>query len=331
VSDSPRIFVTYRREDSSASAGRLHDVLANAFGDDNVFQDVAAISPGEDFEKAVEAALTLSDVAIVVIGPNWLASGPDGEPRIRQPDDYVRMEISQAMAQGLRIIPVLVGGAVLPTGDNLPEELESLTRRQAVRLADETWREDANSLIFALRGETAPRARRWPVWAGVAAGVAVVALGVVMVLQLIGTEDDGSGEPVSCDPPTEPEWIRLFGPDGNAMASLEVEDGTFDFVVTDVHYRPVSDGNFDVVLATVMTNNTPIPESHGYWHYEALEVDQFPFRDYSCFFAFQSPIDEGQSSRGLVGFQTTEQPEDRLRLIVESGSSQGIVSLGISG
>lgn len=331
MSDSPRIFVTYRREDSSAYAGRLHDVLAEELGEDEVFQDVAAIAPGEDFERAVEEALTLSDVAIVVIGPRWLAPGPEGTPRIQHADDYVRLEISLALAQGLRIIPVLVGGADLPSTEDLPEDLEPLTRRQAIRLSDETWREDVNRLLLVLRGDTSPTARRWRLWAGALAAVAVVGLVVITVISLLGGGDDSAVEPDSCDTPGEPEWTPLYGPEGSAVASIEVENGTLDFVVTDADYRSVPEGEYEVVIATVMTNNTPIPVSHGYWHYEVLEVDRFRFEGQSCFFALQGVVDAGQSSEAHVGFLTNRAPEDSLRLIVESDGSRAMVDIPISG
>ena len=78
-----RIFLSYRRDDSSAWAGRLRDALADEFGKDNIFQDVVAVQPGQDFTDAVDAALSRSDAALAVIGPRWLtAAGVDGEPRL---------------------------------------------------------------------------------------------------------------------------------------------------------------------------------------------------------------------------------------------------------
>ena len=38
-----RIFISYRREDSGASAGRLYDRLQEHLGRDNVFMDLDAI------------------------------------------------------------------------------------------------------------------------------------------------------------------------------------------------------------------------------------------------------------------------------------------------
>ncbi len=63
----------HRRLDSS-----VYDGLVQRFGGRAVFQDVAAIRPGRDFRLAVDQAVDRSDVALVVIGPGWLASDAPG-------------------------------------------------------------------------------------------------------------------------------------------------------------------------------------------------------------------------------------------------------------
>jgi TIR domain len=106
-----RIFLSYRREDASAWAGRLRDALAAQFGEENVFQDVATVRPGQRFTDAIDVALSRSDVALAVIGPRWfMAAGDDGEPRLAKSDDYVRAELMAALAHTKQVIPVLVGG-----------------------------------------------------------------------------------------------------------------------------------------------------------------------------------------------------------------------------
>jgi hypothetical protein len=98
-----RIFVSYRREDASAWAGRLRDALSAHFGEDNIFQDVVAVQPGQDFTDAVDAALSRSDAALAVIGPQWLtAAGIDGESRLAARNDYVRSELVTALAHTRR-------------------------------------------------------------------------------------------------------------------------------------------------------------------------------------------------------------------------------------
>ena len=64
-----RIFINYRRDDSLATAGRLHDRLAVAFGSGNVFMDVDHIPAGVDFHVHLETQIARCDVVLVIIGP----------------------------------------------------------------------------------------------------------------------------------------------------------------------------------------------------------------------------------------------------------------------
>jgi hypothetical protein len=64
-----RVFISYRRDDASAAAGRLYDRLEAGFGADNVFMDVDAISPGVDFAEIIEAAVSSCDALLAVTGP----------------------------------------------------------------------------------------------------------------------------------------------------------------------------------------------------------------------------------------------------------------------
>ena len=156
-----RIFLSYRRDDAAAWAGRLYDALAAQFDQRNLWQDVTAVRPGENFSDAIDAALAESDVVLAVIGPSWLtATTSTGEPRFTRPDDYVRIELAAALAQGKQVIPVLVGDATMPTRAQLPEGLEGLGLRQAVVLHDATWHQDVDGFIRSLRGE--PATTRWP-------------------------------------------------------------------------------------------------------------------------------------------------------------------------
>jgi hypothetical protein len=165
-----RVFVTYRRVDSAAYAGRLHDALVEEFGEDNVFQDVSAIVPGEDFTAAIDAALDEADAVLVVIGPNWLSPGPSGSPRLHEENDYVRIEISKALARGIRVVPLLVGRASLPSATQLLEDLVPLSHRQAVELRDTTWHQDVAALIGSLQGKPRFENRRWWTIAGISLG-----------------------------------------------------------------------------------------------------------------------------------------------------------------
>jgi hypothetical protein len=61
------------------------------------------------------------DVFLAVIGPNWLdAKDDDGRRRFDNPDDFVTIEIAEALARKIRVIPVLVDGARMPKTTNCP-------------------------------------------------------------------------------------------------------------------------------------------------------------------------------------------------------------------
>lgn len=96
----PGIFINYRRDDQAGFAGRLADVLENAFGVENVFRDVEDIHPGEDFVVAIQKQLSSVSVMLVMIGPAWLTVNNNGVRRLNETDDFVRREIQAALESG---------------------------------------------------------------------------------------------------------------------------------------------------------------------------------------------------------------------------------------
>jgi hypothetical protein len=88
---------------------------------------------------------------LVVIGPQWLsATDAQGRRRITDPSDFIRSEIAAALAEGKPVVPVLVGGAHMPSLDGLPDDLRELARYNALTLSDESWSEDVARLSAAL-------------------------------------------------------------------------------------------------------------------------------------------------------------------------------------
>ena len=94
----PTAFITYRRTDTREAAIRLYDRLVRDLGERHVFIDLYGVDAGADFVERLDQALGHSHVCVVLIGPDWLASlrestEPDG-PEV----DYVRLEVSRAIA-----------------------------------------------------------------------------------------------------------------------------------------------------------------------------------------------------------------------------------------
>jgi hypothetical protein len=144
---SGNIFINYRRDDSSASAGRLYDRLAALFPKNQIFIDVDNLDPGVDFVEAIEQSVGSCDVLIAVIGKRWLiSSDQEGSRRLDNPDDFVRLEIATALKRNIRVIPVLVDDASMPRASDLPDDLKSVVRRNAVEVSDTEFQSQSADL-----------------------------------------------------------------------------------------------------------------------------------------------------------------------------------------
>src|ERR1700722_18928452 len=118
----PGVFISYRRDDSSGYAGRLYDALVAHFGRDLVFIDIDSIRAGENFADVIDKRIAACSIVAVLIGKSWLKSFDDqGNRRLDDPHDFVRLEVASALGQKIPVIPVLVGGAKMPRPDDLPE------------------------------------------------------------------------------------------------------------------------------------------------------------------------------------------------------------------
>src|SRR6266545_4478998 len=151
VAQHLRIFLNYRRDETSGHAGRLFDVLAARFGNDHVFMDIDRIEPGLDFADVISEAVASCDVFIALIGSRWLTSADaKGRPRLENPEDFIRLELEAALELDVRLIPALVQNAQMPSSDELPETLRPYARRHAVELSDTRWTFDIGKLIETL-------------------------------------------------------------------------------------------------------------------------------------------------------------------------------------
>ena len=151
------IFISYRRDDSAPYAGRLYDRLAAHFGAAQVFMDIDQIEPGEDFVEVIQRKVGACETAVVLIGKAWLGiADATGRRRLDDPEDFVRLEVAAALQRGVRVVPVLVGGAAMPRAEQLPAVLAPLSRRNAVELSDSRFHRDVDRLVQALARPPAP-------------------------------------------------------------------------------------------------------------------------------------------------------------------------------
>lgn len=202
----PRIFISYRRADTAGHAGRLYDHLSQYLDPDDIFMDIADIPPGEDFVKVLEDSLAEVDVVLVLIGPHWLTLADNqGRRRLDDPADFVRLEVITALNNpAIRVIPVLVNGAHMPSGADLPEDLQPLARRNAVTLDNARFGYDVERLALVLGGKasSAPpvdpqQAARHRYWRWGTYSVLVLFFVTGIVAMLTGFEDAAGGTVLS--------------------------------------------------------------------------------------------------------------------------------------
>lgn len=150
------IHINHLAGDSGGHAGRLYDVLAGRYGHRRIVVEESELTANS---SAVSEPVNRL-IVIVVIGPRWLdvltSAVMDG-------NDSVSTELGAALSrENAVVIPVLVGGALMPSAANLPGRLKELPLRTAVRLSDDGWHSDCSRLFEAI--DNAPTPRLSPIW-----------------------------------------------------------------------------------------------------------------------------------------------------------------------
>ena len=129
----PKISISYRRADSEAITGRIFDRLIAHYGKDAIFRDIDNIPIGTDFRQHISETLHKTDVLLAIVGPQWLGKRGDAE-RIQESDDPVRVEVETALRRRISVVPVLIGGALMPSVEQLPPGLKDMSYRNAVKV-----------------------------------------------------------------------------------------------------------------------------------------------------------------------------------------------------
>lgn len=141
------IFTSYRRTDSASFTGRIRDFFEYNHADIQVFFDVNSIEPGHDFDEVINQRLAMSEVVLAVIGDKWLhVLDTSGRRRLDDQADTVRRELSTALAMKLRVIPILLEKADMPSASDLPDDLKLLANRNAFFVREVLFKRDMEEL-----------------------------------------------------------------------------------------------------------------------------------------------------------------------------------------
>jgi hypothetical protein len=146
-----QIYVSYRRvDDRNYWATTLINHLISHFGD-RIQRDIQDVSAGTSFTDLIRESVLSCNAMLVIMGPDWLeVKNQFGQRRIDEEGDIVRFEISTALSLNKIVIPVLLGETFMPQKMDLPADLGGLVERQAIRIQERSWNDDADHLIAVI-------------------------------------------------------------------------------------------------------------------------------------------------------------------------------------
>ncbi|MFC0115522.1 toll/interleukin-1 receptor domain-containing protein [Kibdelosporangium aridum] len=139
-----QIFLNYRTDDDRFGVAMLDDKLSERFGAGAVFRDSKSIPLGADWERTMFDAVAASTALLVVMGRNWL------DPRLADPQDFVRREILLALQLRKQVIPVRLDTPRL-SADDLPPPLRPLVDCQDIEVRFHKEKIDIDMLADKLR------------------------------------------------------------------------------------------------------------------------------------------------------------------------------------
>jgi hypothetical protein len=153
-----KIFINYRREQTQAEANYVASQLEKAFGEAGVFLDTIGLGGAVNWLEKLHEQVDACEAMIVLIGKDWtLATDTKGRRRLDDPDDTLVHEVARALRNRIPVLPVLIDGARMPDIEQLPKSLWVLTLQNAMRLNNDSFKQNSDSIIEALRQRLAER------------------------------------------------------------------------------------------------------------------------------------------------------------------------------
>lgn len=143
------IFISYRHDDR-LHVRSLQAALEARVGRAGVLRDITSPTSQGDLRDVIGNLVADADTVLAVIGPRWHRGDSGPFSAAAEHRDWVRFELSLALAWRKEIIPVLFEDAQMPARSELPPDLADLADVLAVRLRDSDWEADLGKLYHRL-------------------------------------------------------------------------------------------------------------------------------------------------------------------------------------
>lgn len=159
-----QLFISYRSSDGRDKATALARDLGAVFGDEEVFLDKDDLRAGIRWRDEIARTMQARPVLLLLLTPQLLAAADHaGRLRIADPEDPVRRELSDALAGGAHIIPLLCDGVdAPPPATDLPAPFDRIGEFTWRPLRAYDWSHDILRLLADLRALGIVPARQLP-------------------------------------------------------------------------------------------------------------------------------------------------------------------------
>jgi hypothetical protein len=162
------VFISYRRE-TGADVARVIQSFLEGKGYD-VFLDVDTLQSGH-FDDQLLAQIGSRKHFVIICSSGAL-------DRCVEPSDWVRLEISHALASKCNVVPVMLPGFTWKPMEALPPEIASLRDHNAFQYSHSHWGHTRHELLKFLRKNNDPPL--WAKWKALMLRVAVAAIVVLL-------------------------------------------------------------------------------------------------------------------------------------------------------
>lgn len=131
MANTPKIFISYRQNDTSWACTRLYEHLAMIYGRASVFLDNESIPTASNYEEVIPARAKAADIMLVVMGEHWASEENLDKLHLRTvKQDFVRDELEIALnaENDIRVLPVLVDTDAFPAPSDLPDSVAGFVK-----------------------------------------------------------------------------------------------------------------------------------------------------------------------------------------------------------
>lgn len=142
----PLVFINYRSQDERPAAD-IESAFTHSLGRDVTFRDVH-MRAGTDFPRELADRAARCTVMVSIIGEHW--DDPHGLTLLHDPNDWVRRELTTALANRVTVVPIMIGARPRLSAHDLPEDIRAIAYLQAPHLPRSYEPHDVQRLVHNL-------------------------------------------------------------------------------------------------------------------------------------------------------------------------------------